>query len=125
MAASTQTFTSARSIELLDQIAMALVELGRATAKQLGERMQLSPGQISIYTRELERRGLAHFLPDTTTAHRGHVARIWFAGPAEGKPAPTDPDRRVVVRTTWEPNHVRGTMECYLFGALPALARAA
>lgn len=124
MGAPTQTFTSTRSIEMLDQLQKLLAEMGRATVKELCERVQLSPGQTSLYVRELERTERAHCSRATRFFQGGTTPKIWAAGPVpEG--GGTAVERRVVVRTQWEPNLKRDPLVCCLFGAPAALTHSA
>jgi hypothetical protein len=123
MSAPTQRFTTARSMEMLDQIAAALAEMGRATVKELSVRSKLSPGQTAQYVLELERTGRAHCAQEAMRRQGGQSGKVWAAGPAPGAELRTlvDAERCVVVRKRWPPHHVRDVLDCYLFGA-PARA---
>lgn len=124
MGAPTQTFTSTRSIEMLDQLQKLLAEMGRATVKELCDRVQLSPGQMALYVRELERTNRAHCSRATRFFQGGTTPKVWAAGPGpEG--GGTAVERRIVVRKQWEPHHARDALVCFLFGAPAALAHSA
>lgn len=121
----TQTFKSERSAARMAQIMAMLGERAATgntfTTGDIMDVTKLGSSAASLYMRHLVAIGIAELVVPAEFIYRG-AAPAQYA-PALGNVADVDDfPRRVTVRSSWAPNHVRGPMECLLFG-VPAAMR--
>lgn len=109
------------------QLMLDLLAIGPATTVDLVAATGKSKGRARDYLMHLRTIGQVYCIADAVFSFKGSMPAVWALDPefvaAPPKAADDTVDdfpRRVVVRQKWAPNHVRMTMDCYLFG-LPAV----
>lgn len=100
-----------------------LLAAGPASTSQLIAITGKSAGRARDYLMYLREIGQIHCIADAVNGFEGSTPAMWALDPAYVEVATLEMDdsidlhpRRVIVRTTWAPNHVRMAMECLLFG---------
>lgn len=82
----------------------------------------LSASSVDAYLRHLVRAGDMHRSTAPSWTQRGRPPTEYTIGAGPDFDVERDDDiRRVTVRKTWKPNHVRMAMECLLFGVPVAM----
>jgi len=107
---------------------LELLAAGPATTQDLLAASGKSAGRARDYLMHLRTIGQVQCLADALFSFKGSMPAVWALDP-EYVEAPLPPQfsddqwltvddfpRRVVVRSSWAPNHARMAMDCLLFG---------
>lgn len=115
-------FTSDASIAILDQITAMAEGRPFVTRDDVITVTGLSASSVDQYLRHLVRAGQMYRSTAPSWSQRGRPPTEYTigAGPDFDDERDKEP-RRVVVRKSWKPNHVRMAMECLLFGVPAAM----
>ena len=121
-----QTFTSPRAKEVVGVIDSFMKKRGRATSVEIRDHVGLSSSQASSYLGQMAALGMVYCAArgERSQGHSGPATWAYGAAPAGYEIDTGSAKRRVVIRTQWEPNHVRMALDCYLFG-MPAIGAVA
>lgn len=129
MSTSTQNFSSEKSVAILALIDELAADSLRFTRIDVMAATGLGESAAGGYIRHLLDANAIHCVQEATWAQRGRAPKEYASGrmPVIDMDAVAVDDfpRRVVVRQQWAPNHVRGPMECLLFGVPAALQESA
>lgn len=119
-------FTSAPGLALLDQIMTLAQASPYITRDEVMAATGMAASTTDEYLRHLVRAGEMHRLTAPSWTQRGRPPTEYTIGAGPDFDVERDDDiRRVTVRKTWKPNHVRMAMECLLFGVPVAMRVAA
>lgn len=129
MSAGTQTFTKPKSLALIARITELARECGRITVADVRAATGLCDRSARGYLNRMTATGAIHCSFSASRRIQHAKPSEWALG-GEVAIAPDDVSdnddfpRRVVVRSSWTPNHARMAMECLLFG-VPAVLQGA
>jgi hypothetical protein len=125
--AFSQTFSKAKSQKQIAEFIKIIRERGNVTKLDLMTLTGLCEASVRGYMRHMVEINAAYIAQQSK---RGYAIREWSVYGDVLPPAPAtldidDMPRRVVVRTSWTPNHARMAMDCLLFGVPVAMQRVA
>jgi hypothetical protein len=121
---STQNFQSDRSAARMKLIKILLAERaaeGRTfTRADITDATGLGLSSAALYVRQIVAMGLAEMISPAELFGKGGLPAEY--APTTGNAIEVDDcPRRVTVRTTWPLHHIRGPLECALFGVPSAM----
>ncbi len=119
MSGASATFESPRSLAMMAQIT-GLLERGAVTTLDLSAATGLHPTTLGGYLRYMAKQGEVYCSRRARKSQAGTEPATWSLGDGPTDDGIDHLPRKVIVRQQWEPNHVRMTLDCYLFG-VPAV----
>jgi len=119
------TFQSDRAKAVIARLEVFLEGRGGATTAEMVAFSGLSETQTKLYINYMLETGAIHCSKPFVKGRRGGTAAVFSTGPGRGEfeNQQADLQQNVIVRKTWEPNHVRMALECYLFGVPAVLSK--
>jgi hypothetical protein len=113
MAVAQNTFSSAKALASIERIRAHMLEHETITGPQVMQLLGISQSNASSYLRHMEGLGMIRCSVPSVLRKFGSKPAVWAV---QCGPARDCEERRVIVRTSWEPNHARMPLDCLLFG---------